>query len=64
MTATTARVTLNIAGKTRIIDLHGPGIGSGERHIKNFARFAGWLRWGAKEFIPHSLVFATHIDWR
>jgi hypothetical protein len=60
----TARITLNIAGKTRYLDLHGPGLKAGEQHIKCFARYAGWLKWGAKDFIPHSLVFVTALDWR
>jgi hypothetical protein len=60
----TAQVTLNIAGKTRVIALHGPGLKAGDQHIKSFARYAGWLRWGAKDFIPHSLVFVTALDWR
>jgi hypothetical protein len=60
----TARVTLSIAGRTRLVTLRGKGLQEGERYARDSARFLGWLRWGAKDFIPYSLVFVASFDWR
>jgi hypothetical protein len=60
----TARVTLNIAGQTRRVTLRGEGLKEGEKYATDSARFLGWLRWCAKDFIPYSLVFVTTFDWR